>query len=263
MSTPATQALPTAEARRRRLVVGLGLAWAWGLPPARAQDSTLYRMVYAENFAPFSFVDNGQLQGLLPSLMHELLTRRLKLSVEHTVYPWARAQALVKAGQADGFVTVATPERLQYTVPASEWITQDRLTLFARADSPRLPELQKLRSIADLGELSIGSYMGHGWVQAKLGHLNVQYATDRSTALRMLLAKRFEVMADVAVPARAGIKSLGLESSIAELPITLDLGDIRLCIGKGSGLLEHMKAIDEALRKMKTDGTVARLMNAG
>lgn len=259
MSSPAP---PSATLQRRHFVAGMGMLLA-GLPGVRAQEGTVYRMVYAENFAPFSFADNGQLRGMLPATLHELLTRRLKLPVEHAVYPWARAQAMVRAGQADGFVTVATPERLQYTVASNEWLAQDKLALFTRADNPRMAELQKLRGIADLGDLNIGSYMGHGWVQTKLGHLNVQYATDRSTALRMLMAKRFDVMVDVSVPARLGVRNLGLEGSIVELPVVLDLGEIRLCIGKTSPLLAHMKAIDDTLRAMKADGSLARLMAPG
>ncbi len=238
----------------------MGFLWGGGCPLAQAIDTRAYKLVYANNyFAPYAFVANGKLQGTLPTVLDELLGQRLKLSVQHAAYPWARAQAMVKAGQADGFVTAETPERMQYTVATSEWLYQTRLTLFTRADHPRLAELQKLRGMEELADTKIGSYMGHGWVQAKLGHLKVYYATDRETALRMLLAKRFDVVADVSVSARKGIENMGLETRVLELPITLDASEARLLIGKTSPLLNHIQAINDAIRTMKTDGTLARL----
>jgi polar amino acid transport system substrate-binding protein len=245
------------------MLAGLAALLAGHAPMAAAQDNTLFRLVYADTFAPFSYLDNGRLRGTLPALLQELLSRRLKLLVDHSAYPWVRAQVLVKAAAADAFVTVPTPERLQYTLPTSESIVQLRLSLFARADNPHLAELQKLRDIAELGQTSLGSYIGHSWVQTKLGHLPLQYATDRNTALRMLMAKRFDAMADVSTSARQGIKALGLEDSVVELPIALDVNNVHLCIGKTSPLLRYTSAIDEALRSMKADGTVAHLLALG
>jgi polar amino acid transport system substrate-binding protein len=262
MTYPATATNPT-PIGRRRFVACIGFLGGSGLCSAQAQGQQVYKLVYANNnFEPYVFFENGEIQGTLPAVLNELLVKRLKLSVQHSAYPWARAQAMVKAGQADGFVTAETPERLQYTVPTNEWLYQTRLTLFTRSDHPQLAELQKLRSIAELADWKIGSYMGHGWVQAKLGHLNIQYATDRETAMRMLLAKRFDVTADVSVPARNGIKKMGLNTSVVELPITLDESEARLCIGKESPLLNYLKPIDDAIRAMKADGTLARIFAA-
>ncbi|MDZ7937634.1 MAG: transporter substrate-binding domain-containing protein [Rhodoferax sp.] len=247
--------------QRRHMLAGLAALLAIGrVPTALAQDNTLFRLVYADTFAPFSYVDNSRLRGTLPALLQELLSRRLKLLVDHSAYPWARAQALVKTAAADAFVTVPTPERLQYAIPTFEPVVQLRLALFARADTPRLSELQKLRNISDLTQQSLGSYIGHGWVQNKLGHLPLQYATDRNTALRMLMANRFDAMADVATSGLKGIKALGLEGRVVELPMVIDVSDVHLCIGKTSPLLRYSSAIDEAMRSMKTDGTIARLL---
>jgi polar amino acid transport system substrate-binding protein len=251
-----------AGTQRRQILTSLAAMLAMPASTVFAQDNALYKLVYADNFAPFSYAADGQLRGSLPTLMQELLSNRLQLLVNHSVYPWVRAQVLVQAGAADAFLTVPTPERLQYTTPTREPVIQLRLSLFARADTPRLPELQKLRNLSELTQLSLGSYIGHGWVQNKLGHLNLQYATDRNTALRMLLAKRFDAMADVSTSGRQGIKALGAEGSIVELPLVVDVSDVHLCIGKTSPLLRHTNAIDDALRSMKADGTTARLLAA-
>ena len=79
-------------------------------------------------------------------------------------------------------------------------------------------------------------------------------------ALRMLLANRFDLMADVSTSGRQGIKALAAEGSIVELPMVVDFSDVHLCIGKTSPLLRHASAIDVALRSMKADGTTARLL---
>ncbi len=142
MKHPANVTHPT-PIGRRRFVATMGVLGVGKLALAQAADLRVYTLVFADNyFAPYVFIENGKLKGSLLAVMDELLGNRLKLSVQHAAYPWARAQAMVKAGQADGFVTAATPERAQYTIATTEWLYQSRLTLFTRANHPRLAELQ-------------------------------------------------------------------------------------------------------------------------
>ena len=199
------------------------------------------------------------MSGILVSIVDEVLANRLHLNVEHAGYPWARAQAMVEHGQADAFVTVPTAERRAYTVPSAEWVTQGRLTMFSRADNPKLAQWRKIQRISELSEVPLGTYLGNNWVKSKFEGMNVQYANDRAGALRMLMLGRFDLMVDASNPTRHAIKAEGLEHEVVELPATLDVSETRLCVGKKSPLLARMPDIDRALRSMKKDGTLARL----
>ncbi|MCP4023872.1 MAG: transporter substrate-binding domain-containing protein, partial [Desulfobacteraceae bacterium] len=86
--------------------------------PAFAQKPI--KIVYFENFAPFSWKENNQMHGILIDVLTEAIQERIKIGLLHEGYPWARAQSMVRTGKADAFVTVPTPERRAYTEISSE-----------------------------------------------------------------------------------------------------------------------------------------------
>nr|WP_315478696.1 transporter substrate-binding domain-containing protein [uncultured Rhodoferax sp.] len=253
---PGAAPLPT---RRKALHwVGLGVLPGWNT--SMAQELRPLRFVYNDTFAPFSYADNGALKGTLPRVIDELLGKRLRLDVTHQAFPWARAQTMVQRGDADGFVASATPERLEYTVASEEWLVQARLSAFVRRDNPRFAEYQKLQTVAELAPISLGSYLGNNWVQTTFPQRPVNYSTNRDTAMRMLLAGRFELLIDISLPARLAIQAAGLDATVQELPLVLDTDEVRLCISKKSPLVPRMGQIDEAIRAMKADGALSRLL---
>lgn len=254
--------LPKAAPNRRTLSrrsVGLWLAGASFPGIDLVAQTGVVQMVYAEEFAPHSYRQNGQLKGILVDIVEEVLVRRLRLSVEHSGYPWMRAQLMVQRGEADAFVTVATQERRAYTVPSSEWVTQGRLALFARRNHPKFAQFLAIKGIQDLKGVQIGSYLGNSWVKSKLGAMDMQFAKDRDGALRMLVADRFDLMVDASNPTQYALKALGLEQVVTELPVVLDTSETYLCVGKHSFLLEYLPHIDRELRKMKLDKSLERL----
>lgn len=93
---------------------GLWFGCLWGLllaasPQAVAVSSL--NMVYFDDFAPYSWRDEeGKMRGLMVDVM-DRVGLELGVQVHHEGYPWLRAQKLVRAGQADGFVTVPTRAR--------------------------------------------------------------------------------------------------------------------------------------------------------
>ena len=114
-------------------------AVAAGLMPAwSAHAAAPVRMAYFETYSPLSFRIDGGLRGVLPDAIGEVLAR-MGMNVEHTGYPWARAQLLGQNGEQDGICTIATPEWLEYAVAAQEPVVSAPRRVLARADSPMLP----------------------------------------------------------------------------------------------------------------------------
>jgi polar amino acid transport system substrate-binding protein len=221
------------------------------------------QLVYFDNFAPFSQRQpDGAMVGIFVDIMDELLGRRLGLAVRHEGYPWARAQQMVRNGEADGFVTVPTDERLAYAVASQEWITQGRFTMFVRREDRALRErLGKAQGIEALRGLKLGSYLGNGWVRSRFPdkEWEVSYSSSRSHALRMLAARRFDVLVDSSNATQAALRATGLDAEIVELAPVLESSETRLMLARSSPHVGRLPQIDAALRRMKADGTLARL----
>jgi polar amino acid transport system substrate-binding protein len=88
-------------------------------------------IVYFDDYRPFSWKDDkGQMQGILPDILTEVIQKRMGISLEHRGYPWARSQDMVRSGEADAFCTVPTDERRQYANVSSEAVLQNQVTIY-------------------------------------------------------------------------------------------------------------------------------------
>lgn len=265
-SQPIAPSVPSDFNPQRRHL--LAIATLGSLSPAlRAQalggtPGQPMRLVYFDSFAPFSQRrSDGSMEGIFIDILDELLGKRLGLTLQHEGYPWARAQQMVRKGEVDGFITVPTEERLSYTVASQEWVTQGRFTMFVRRDSALRERLAKVRDIEALRGLTLGSYLGNGWVKSRFSgkEWDVSYATSRSHALKMLAAQRFDVLVDSSNATQAALKATGLDQEIVELAPVLESSETRLMLARSSPHVARLPQIDAALRRMKADGTLARL----
>ena len=73
--------------------------------------ATEIKIVYANQWHPYSVGDGVNVQWILPDLIERLLSEKLDYTVRHMGVPWNRAQSMVRSGEADGFVTAVTAER--------------------------------------------------------------------------------------------------------------------------------------------------------
>jgi polar amino acid transport system substrate-binding protein len=142
------------------LVVVLALAPAlWG------QNSL--KFVFDENSPPYSFVDaQGRLAGLFPELVTLAAGEWPGFQVSFQALPWARAQAMVSSGEADGFLTYPSEVRKLYAkFTPMPLFTEDIGYLVFRADSPLKAKFAQLRSLADLRGLTLMMSVGSEWEQ--------------------------------------------------------------------------------------------------
>ncbi len=69
-------------------------------------------IAYAEEWPPYSYRDeDGQMKGILISLMDTLFHKMLHVEVEHGGFPWKRAQLLAEEGTYDAVVTFPSKDR--------------------------------------------------------------------------------------------------------------------------------------------------------
>ena len=69
------------------------------------------RLVFANELVPLSFEKDGRITGILVDIAREVFVTRLGQKVALEIYPWERAQHMVEAGSADGFITIITLNR--------------------------------------------------------------------------------------------------------------------------------------------------------
>jgi polar amino acid transport system substrate-binding protein len=237
------------------VALGLGAALpAHAAPPLR--------MAYFETYSPLSFGQDGQLRGILLDIIQEVAGRRLGLVVEHTGYPWNRAQALVQTGEQDAICTIATPERLEYAVAAQEPVVSAPRRIFVHKDNAMLAKLQKVRNLDELHKLNpnVISYQGNGWAKTNMAHFKTDHGRNFDSAIKMLLANRGDLMVDNALTMQYALQQAQGSSDVLMMDADLETSHFQLLVGKKSPHVGMLPAFDTALRQFKRSPDYAKVL---
>ena len=111
--------------------------------------------------------------------------------------------------------------------------------------------------------LTVGTYLGDGWAKTHLGEIGVQidYSADMQSVLRMLAAKRTDIIVQTDIDTLGQIKTMGLTDTIIMMPNTLSYTPYYLMLGKHSKYLNRIPEIDKTLRQMKADGSLQNIIH--
>lgn len=149
----------------RLLIVGIPLLFVES-PQAAAEEMPLkMKIVYADSWAPVSFVQDGKAEGLLPRKMEHILSDHLGLDVEHIAVPWGRAQQMVKTGAADGMVTTATSERLTFTNRSSSDVFILPFVVATRTETAAVLQTFNPDDLTLFSGKRFCDVLGNGWAQ--------------------------------------------------------------------------------------------------
>lgn len=222
------------------------------------------KAVYAQGYLPFSWSDeNGNAQGAEVDFINEILTKRMGIKVKHHIYPWARAQSLVKKGSADVFVTIPNFKRRQYTQVSEIPLFSSNFLIHVGRTNPKIPRLKKITTLAQLltqEDIIHGHIVGAGWHKLNLKPARlVQKATNSLQILEMLDRNRIDVYIEQAPLIRYQMKKLGFEGRVVGLPQVMDETQWHICLGKKSNYLKIMPELNKLLKKMKEDGSLVEL----
>lgn len=216
-------------------------------------------VVYFNNYPPFSWEENGQMKGILIDTLTEVIKNRMGLEISHQGYPWARAQLIVKANEADAFVTVPTPERKIYTEVSSEPVIIVTFTPFTSIQNTRIDALKAVKNLSDLKKFSHIQYIGSGWAKHKLGGMNVEWVRTLDKALFLLAKNRFDLFVDTSPVVRFNVKRLGYQEQVVELPNIIDTSSFNLCISKKSRYVDVLPAFDAEMAKLRASGKLQEI----
>jgi polar amino acid transport system substrate-binding protein len=236
------------------------------LPPgAGAAERRPFIVAGGADIAPYQFTgSDGHATGILVHLYGECF-RRLGIQFEYQTYPWARAQSLVKNGEADAMTTVVTQDRLLYTEPSTEVLASQRQVAFANNTNPRFDDIMNAQTIGDLAGLHVLTVVSASWTAENLPRESLEYGTSSSDLLVMLALNRGDLLiGDYAVTMqrleklRGETQGLPLDTIIASTN-TLATLEFRMMVSKKSRYLAQRTEIDRTLGGMRQDGTIHRI----
>ncbi len=219
------------------------------------------KLVYYSNYPPFSWIEDGQMKGILIDVLTEAIQNRMNIPVTHEGYPWARAQYMVKTNKADAFATVPTEERRSYTEISSEPVIQITFTIFLSKNSKMIDDLKKVENVSELADFCHVQYIGSGWAKQNLKDMDVYWTPVLEKALLLIAENRFDVFIDTSQVIRFNIKKLGYQDRIIELPNIIDSNSFNLCIGKDSPFVNILPEFNKTIIEMREDGSLQEIYN--
>ncbi|WP_277872941.1 substrate-binding periplasmic protein [Pseudodesulfovibrio cashew] len=232
--------------------------------PASYAEKPHIRIDYPTYWPFFIRDESGRMQGFFYEIVTEGLART-GINAEWRTFPWARCQDHVKNGEADGMVTVPTPERLAYTKTHSTPFYRKKLSVFTYAGNPKMSQIQSIKDIDDIvkANLSVVTYSGNGWNDRHIRTRGIKtHETPNLVNVWSMLAnRRGDIVIEWPVAAWPDIKKAGVSKDIIFTNAVLDCMPFHLLIRKDSPYADILPDFDKKIIEMQQDGTIDRIMS--
>ncbi len=165
----------------------------------------------SQDLSPLGFYDKkGNYDGIAVKVVKYAL-EKMNIEYEINIYPWARAQMLVKSGEADGFFAGSkNAERDGYAVMSSI-IAEQKWVWYQLKDNPLNPKDSSFKKSA-----KVGSYIGANmldWLNENKYNVTAQ-PRDTESLFKMLLAKRVDAVLANHLVADEIIKNEGIAEEL-------------------------------------------------
>jgi polar amino acid transport system substrate-binding protein len=247
----------TALHNRRDILLGVGGLFVSPLSLAEAVK-TPFRIAVSDNYPPFYVVEEGRVGGISVDILRYVVEKQMGIPIAFEAFPWARAQMMVQKNGFDALCTIATPNRLTYTVASVEPVLINNYHLFAHKDNRLLPELRKVTSIKELRELHLTalSYLGSGWSSEHLIDIKLTLAGSFENVMQMLLARRADIMIDGEYNVQNWLSSHKAKGNlnsedIVMLPHVYDATKFDLLVSKKSGYVGMLPEFNIAMKTFR------------
>jgi polar amino acid transport system substrate-binding protein len=183
------------------------------------------------------------------------------IDVQHEGFPWVRAQAMVRNGVSDAFITVPTDSRREFTVVSKEPVIVFETFVSTMKDSPHLDKLSKVKSLDGLKGYKIVDYLGNGWARNALKNLNVKWLPDYDAMLKFLEQGK----ADLIISSRKMIhtaKKLEYAKKMVFFDHPMTSIKFHLCVNKNSEYSGIINKFDQEIKKAKAEGLIEKIISS-
>jgi polar amino acid transport system substrate-binding protein len=219
---------------------------------ATAKDTVT---IAVPHFPPYAQVTDGQCKGFYCEIIEELLEKRLGLTVIPINHPWPRLQREVELGQIDIMFAIPTEARQAYSIASEQPVFSAAMKVFTYKDHEQLDAIRAIETVDDIkaaGFRSITNY-GNAWHQHFVEDQGVTtvHAISEEHILRMLAARRGDIVVDVARSIRYLMSKLDVENEIIETDVVMDVAEIHLMVSRKSPFTEQLPELNKAIESYR------------
>jgi polar amino acid transport system substrate-binding protein len=218
----------------------------------------------ALHYPPLVYLDE---QGQPTGMAFQTIARafqQLGHSVTADILPWARAQHVMRKGEADCILTIfRNAEREQFLDFSNEVLVFQPIHLYARHDRA----IQFAGDLDALKDLRIGTALKVDY-GPKFGqmrpHLRIVEAPTIELNFKQLAAKRIDLVISPAYMARNTLATAALHAEaqlIGRLPIPVDYVESHIAFAKARNLQALRDALDKQLRTMAASGETQQFID--
>jgi len=237
-----------------------------GEPDNMQEDfRSTFIITYNDNLAPLSYVQDGEIKGILVDIMQLILVERLGKEVEHRGYSWKRAQFMVKTENADAFCTSPSSVRKRYARFTSIPVFVSSPAIFSGINNPRKSGIETIGSIDGVRAFSLVDYLGSPWARNTLPKDildTMHWVGSLDTVLRMLAINRYDIYIGDGIIGKYTLMNLGLADDIFTRTVT---------IGKSSQYYfavrkthpeaqDIVKEVEHSLKEVSGEGLIERII---
>lgn len=217
------------------------------------------KIVYFNDFAPYSWDDKGEVKGLYKDITEEVF-KRLGIPTDHKAYPWERAQRMVMDGIADVFVTVVTDARKEYATPSDRAVFVLNVVAVTYKGHPDFQRMKKFTKISQFSPFIVSDYIGNGWGKNALKDLSIREFPDVASCLRVIADKK----ADVHFTSTQIVRYYSIKNAyplqLVTLPTIYDSLNMHVFIGKKSKYYNKISDMNGVIDTMFKDGTMKKIL---
>ena len=228
-----------------------------------SSDPDTIVITYGDFYKPFAWGEKDKALGVQIDFVEEILVKRLGYKVRHEACPWKRCQKMVREGSRDGFFTVSTPERAEYTVKTEIPFYRTAFVLHTGKNNSKLSLIKTIRNIEDLKKYPQIRHIhmfGSGWHELHLK--NLKYVSEIKNAAmipQMLASGRADLYIEQAEMFRYQVRELGLSHEVITIPASMREMGWHLFIRKDSPWVKIMPQLDRELKKLQSTGELNRI----
>lgn len=250
-----------------RFYIALSIIMLFSLPVWAKLPDRPFLWADDEAFKPLIYRDTtGEPKGIFYEVLSEAF-KRMHIPLQNQLYPWSRAQKIVKEGNADGMVTVYTKARQKFFQATDPIVTVEEHVLTSKYN-PKLNKILTVHSVEDLKQFILVDTTGAGWSKEHLKNMHVIWVPTSQSALRMIATNRADIylLSNFSAPYLIQ-EQIDKKDPLQEQLKTIVMGyypittmKYQLLIRKDSPYVSIIEEFNKVLHQMHKDGTYKKII---
>ena len=217
--------------------------------------------VGAMDYPPFEYVEDGELKGPYIDIV-KLALDRLNYPYEVKDYSWNRLLEYAETGEVDVLIDVFDlPSRRGFLTYTEDPIGYYAQSIVKLKNDEMIAFTGKLEELEGLNVGLVNGYSYGNEIDEAIRNevINVDYAPFSEGNFEKLLQGRVDVIIEQTVYALDYIKTHNIEDAVEILEPDVGLSYSYVAFSKKNDLEKLRRELDQEIKEMKADGTIAQI----